>query len=316
MTTRQKNAPKRKKTGVWKNATGGDRLFLVVVYTVILLVILVCAYPLYLTIIASISDAYDVYSGKVNLLPSGFSLDSYRLVFSNKAIWQGYANSIYYTVVGTLFNLALTIPSAYAFSRKQMYGRNILMTIFLITMYFGGGMIPQYILYKNLSLINTRWVLILNGGLSVYNMIVTRTYIQSNIPDTLMEAARIDGSSELRTFFKLALPLCKPIVAVMTLYYAVGHWGSYFSAMIYTSDKKLQPLQLVLRSILIKNESAYTDALSSGDAELIADAARQAYLAVTMKYALVFIASAPMLVMYPFVQKHFVKGVMVGSLKD
>ncbi len=306
---------KLKRPSAWAGTTRGDKVFLTIVYAVVVLVILACAYPLYLTIIASISDPYDVYSGKVNLLPSGFTLESYKLVFTNKAIWRGYANSIFYTVAGTLFNLFLTIPSAYALSRQRMYGRGTLMTIFIITMYFGGGMIPQYILYKNLGIINTRWVLILNGGLSVYNMIVTRTYIQGNIPETLLEAARIDGANEFYSFFKLVLPLCAPIIAVITLYYAVGHWGSYFSAMIYTSDQMLQPLQLVLRDILILNETAYTDALSSGDAELIADAARQAYLAVTMKYALVFIASAPMLIAYPFVQKHFVKGVMVGSLK-
>ena len=295
--------------------TRGDKVFLTIVYVTIALVVIACAYPLYLTVIASISDPYDVYSGKVNLLPSGLTLESYKLVFTNKSIWKGYGNTILYTVAGTLFNLFLTIPSAYALSKKRMYGRGFLTTVFLITMYFGGGMIPTYLLYKNLGLIDTRMVLIINGGVSVYNVIVTRTYFQNNIPETLFEAARIDGANEFLTFFKLVLPLSAPIIAVITLYYAVGHWGSYFSAMIYTFDQDLQPLQLVLRNILILNETAYNDALASGDAELIADAARQAYLAVTMKYSLVFIASAPMLIAYPFVQKHFVKGVMAGSLK-
>ena len=295
--------------------TGGDKVFLAIVYLTIALVVIACAYPLYLTVIASISDPYDVYSGKVNLLPSGLTLESYKLVFTNKSIWKGYGNTILYTVAGTLFNLFLTIPSAYALSKKRMYGRGFLTTVFLITMYFGGGMIPTYLLYKNLGLIDTRMVLIINGGVSVYNVIVTRTYFQNNIPETLFEAARIDGANEFLTFFKLVLPLSAPIIAVITLYYAVGHWGSYFSAMIYTFNQDLQPLQLVLRNILILNETAYNDALASGDAELIADAARQAYLAVTMKYSLVFIASAPMLIAYPFVQKHFVKGVMAGSLK-
>lgn len=295
--------------------TRGDKVFLTIVYATVILIVLMCAYPLYLTIIASISDPYDVYSGKVNLIPSGFSLDSYRLVFTNSAIFRGYANSIFYTVVGTAFNLFLTIPSAYALSKKRMYGRNFFMTLFLITMYFGGGLIPHYLLFKAMGLIDTRWILIINGGVSVYNVIVTRTYFQNNIPEELFEAARIDGASELRCFFKLVLPLSAPIIAVITLYYAVGHWSSYFSALIYTHDQELQPLQLVLRNILILNQSAYTDALQSGDAELIADASRQAYNAVTMKYALVFISSAPMLAIYPFVQKHFVKGIMVGSLK-
>ncbi|MBQ9388146.1 MAG: carbohydrate ABC transporter permease [Lachnospiraceae bacterium] len=295
--------------------TRGDKIFLTIVYATVILIVLMCAYPLYLTVIASISDPYDVYSGKVNLIPSGFSLESYRLVFTNSAIFRGYANSIFYTVVGTAFNLFLTIPSAYALSKKRMYGRNFFMTLFLITMYFGGGLIPHYLLFKAMGLIDTRWILIINGGVSVYNVIVTRTYFQNNIPEELFEAARIDGASELRCFFKLVLPLSAPIIAVITLYYAVGHWSSYFSALIYTHDQELQPLQLVLRNILILNQSAYTDALQSGDAELIADASRQAYNAVTMKYALVFISSAPMLAIYPFVQKHFVKGIMVGSLK-
>lgn len=295
--------------------TRGDKVFLFIVYSMVILVVLLCAYPLYLTVIASISDPYAVYSGKVNLIPHGFSVNSYKLVFTNSAIWRGYRNSIIYTVAGTAFNLFLTIPSAYALSKKRMYGRNFLMTVFLITMYFGGGMIPHYLLYKNMGLIDTPWILIINGGVSVYNVIVTRTYFQNNIPEALFEAARIDGASELRCFFKLVLPLSAPIIAVITLYYAVGHWSGYFSALIYTHNQELQPLQLVLRNILILNESAYTDALQSGDAELIADASRQAYQALTMKYALVFISSAPMLAIYPFVQKHFVKGIMVGSLK-
>ncbi len=299
----------------WANTPWQDKIFLTVVYSVIVLVVLMCLYPLYLTVIASISDPYDVYSGKVNLLPSNITWESYKLVLTNKTIWRGYTNSIYYTVCGTCFNLLLTIPAAYAMSKKRMYGRAFFSTFFLVSMYFGGGMIPTYLLYSKLNLIDTPTILIIHGGVSVYNVIVSRTYFQNNIPETLFEAARIDGANEFLTFFKLVIPLSAPIIAVITLYYAVGHWGSYFSAMIYTYDQSLQPLQLVLRNILILNETAYSDALASGDPTLIADAARQAYLALTMKYALVFISSAPMLIAYPFVQKYFVKGVMVGSLK-
>lgn len=305
----------KKKKSFWGNVTRGDKVFLTIVYGTIALVVFACIYPLYLTVIASISDPYEVYSGRVNFLPSGLTLESYEMVFRNKMIWQGYANSIYYTVLGTCLNLFLTIPCAYAMSKKRMYGHPLATTFLLISMYFGGGMIPTYILYKNLGLIDTRAILILVGGVSVYNIIVTRTYFQNNIPSTLFEAARIDGANEFLVFFKLVLPLSAPIIAVITLYYAVGHWGSYFSAMIYTYDTSLQPLQLVLRRILIQNESALTDVYESGDADLIQDAARQAQLALTMKYSLVFIASAPMLIAYPFVQKHFVKGVMVGSVK-
>ena len=306
---------KPKKKSAWSGTTRGDKVFLTIVYATIALVVFACIYPLYLTIIASISDPDAVYSGKVNLLPSGLTLESYKMVFQNESIWKGYGNSIFYTVVGTCLNLFLTIPAAYAMSKKRMYGHALLSTFFLISMYFGGGMIPTYINYKNLGLIDTRAVLVLIGGVSVYNLIVTRTYFQNNIPATLFEAARIDGANEFLVFFKLVLPLSAPIIAVITLYYAVGHWGMYFSALIYTYDTDLQPLQLVLRNILIEGESAITDAMLTGDPTLIADAARQSYLALTMKYSIVFIASAPMLIAYPFVQKHFVRGVMVGSVK-
>jgi len=305
----------KKKKSLWGATTKGDRVFLTFIYVLLAIISFCMIYPMYLTIIASISEPYDVFNGKTHLLPSNLTLESYKLILSTKSIWRGYGNTIFYTVVGTVFNLFLTIPSAYAMSKKRMFGRSFLSTMFLITMYFGGGMIPTYILFKNLGLINTRTILCINGGLSVYNMIVTRTYFQNNIPETLFEAARIDGANEFLTFFKLVLPLSAPIIAVITLYYAVGHWGMYFSALIYTYEDSLQPLQLVLRNILIRNETMFTELMETGNAELIADAARQSYLALTMKYALVFISSAPMLIAYPFVQKHFVKGIMVGSLK-
>ena len=292
-----------------------DKIFLVVAYTILLTLAFCCLYPLYFTVIASVSDAYNVYRGEVFLLPKGFTVEAYTLVFQNKEIWTGYANTIYYTVMGTALNLLLTIPTAYALSRKRMLGRTFLMYIFLFTMYFSGGMIPTYLLYKNLDLINTRWVLILHGGISVYNVIVTRTYFQNNIPEDLFEAARIDGSNEFGIFFRIVLQLSGPILAVIALYYAVSHWSSYFSAMIYTSDVAIQPLQVVLRRILILNQSDFVDAVESGDPELIANAEKRQHMALTMKYSLVFIASAPMLIAYPFVQKHFVKGMMVGSVK-
>ena len=293
----------------------GDMIFLIIAYGILLALAFCCLYPLYFTVIASVSDAYNVYRGEVFLLPQGFTLEAYSLVFQNKEIWTGYMNTIYYTVMGTALNLLLTIPTAYALSRKRMFGRTFLMYIFLFTMYFSGGMIPTYLLYKNMHLINTRWVLILNGGISVYNVIVTRTYFQNNIPEDLFEAARIDGSNEFGIFFRIVLQLSGPILAVIALYYAVSHWSAYFSAMIYTSDVAIQPLQVVLRRILILNQSAFVDAIESGDPELIANAEKRQHMALTMKYSLVFIASAPMLIAYPFVQKHFVKGMMVGSVK-
>lgn len=304
------------KVSGWKRYSWSDRIFLGVVYGTLILFTLICLYPLYFTVIASVSDAYSVYRGEVNLLPKGFTTIAYELVFQNKEIWKGYANTMFYTVFGTLLNLFLTIPAAYGLSKKQMLGRNFLMTIFLITMYFGGGMIPTYLLMKNLHLTNTRMIMIITGGLSVYNTIVTRTYFQNNIPESLFEAARIDGAGEFRVFLKIVIPLSAPIIAVMTLYYAVGHWNSYFNALIYLTNSDLHPLQLILRRILILNEAAYEEALQSDtSAEALANAAKLAYQSLTMKYAMVFIGSAPMLILYPFVQKHFVKGMMVGSVK-
>ena len=310
-----KNKTSHKKSK-WKNYSLSDKIFLVLTYAIIIFILFVTIYPLYFTVIASISDPYDIYRGRVFWKPSGFSLESYKLVLQNNMIWKGYANTIYYTVLGTLFNLFLTIPAAYALSKKRMLGRFALTTLFLITMYFEGGMIPTYILYRNLDLLDTRTILIICGGLSVYNVIVARTYFQNNIPETLFEAARIDGASEFRIFAQIVIPLSAPIIAVITLFYAVGHWNDYFSALMYTLDVDLQPLQLVLRRILILNETAYEDAVNMGaSSAIIADLAKRAQQAITMKYSLVFISSAPMLILYPFIQKHFVKGIMIGSLK-
>lgn len=295
----------------------GEKLFTFVLYFLLFFAAFICVYPIWFTIISSISDADDVYSGLVRWLPMKPNLESYALVFHNQEIWMGYLNTIFYTVFGTLFNLLLTIPAAYAMSKKRMLGRGFLSTLFLIPMYVGGGMIPTYILMTNLKLLDTRWILVISGGLSIYNMIVTRTYFQTSIPESLYEAARIDGSSELGIFFRIAIPLSMPVIAVIALYYASGHWNGYFNAMIYLTRNDLKPLQLVLRRILINSESAYDQAaaMEDADAEYLKFLMHQAHLAVTMKYSLVFIASAPMLCIYPFVQKFFVKGVMIGSVK-
>lgn len=283
---------------------------------ILLLITLVIAYPIYYTVIASFSDHQAVATGQVSFLPVGFQLTAYQAVFENDQIWRGYLNTILYTVGGTAFNLFLTIPAAYAMSKTQMLGHGVLTWFFLITMYFGGGMIPTYLLYKNLNLINNPLIMVIAGGLSIYNLIVTRTYYQNSIPDSLYEAARIDGSSEIGIFVRIALPLSMPIIAVMCLYYAVGHWNGYFTALMYLTKTKYQPLALVLRRILIMNEAALDEAVGADlDPALIANAAARANLVVTMKYALVLVASLPMLVLYPFIQKYFVKGVMIGSVK-
>lgn len=283
-----------------------------------LFVLFITIYPLYFTVIASFSDPAKVAGGEVVWRPVGFTLDSYRQVFAYKQIWRGYLNTIFYTVFGTLFNLFLTIPAAYAVSKKYLPCRNLLIGFFLLTMYFGGGMVPTYLLVKGMGLINSRMALVVVSGISIYNLVVTRTYFATSISDSIYEAARIDGAGEIRTFHSIALPLAKPIIAVMVLYYAVGHWNDYFNALLYISDNTLEPLQSVLRRVLIQNQSALDEGIlqQSMSAGELLDNAKRAYAAYTMKYTIVFIASAPLLVAYPFVQKYFVKGVMIGAVKE
>ena len=291
----------------------GDKIFITFIHVFLLLAMLLALYPLYFTVIASVSDPYKVATGKVYFFPTGFTLEAYANILKESQVWVGYKNTIVYTVLGTLLHLVCTIPCAYALSKRGMPGRRFFTLFFMFTMYFSGGMIPSYLLVKNLGLIDTRSILILLGAVSVYNMIVARTFFASSIPEELYESCRIDGGTEIRAFFSIALPLSKPIIAVIALYAAVGKWNGYFDALIYTSKPALQPLQLVLRNVLILNQSfSVADAT---DAEEIAYMARRAYMVQTMKYALVFVASAPVLCAYPFVQKYFVKGVMIGSVK-
>ena len=292
----------------------GDRLFNGVVAAILVLVLFIAAYPLYFTVIASLSDPYSVVKGKVFLWPVGFSLDSYRNVLKESSIWTGYLNSIKYTVFGTLFNLAFTIPTAYVMSKKRMLGYRIFSTVFLICMYFGGGLIPTYLQIKSIGLLNKSYTMIFLGGFSIYNMIITRVYFESSIPNELYESAYMDGADEFTCFFRIGLPLSKAIVSVIALYYSVAHWNGYFSALIYLSKAQYYPLQLVLRNILLLNQGALS-MIGDLNEEEIAFASEAAYRTETMKYALIFISSAPLLAAYPFVQKYFVKGVMVGSLK-
>jgi putative aldouronate transport system permease protein len=298
--------------------TRADKIFDICNTVLMVIVLIVMIYPLYFTVIASISEPKDVVTGQVMLLPSGFTLDAYKNVFRNADIWIGYRNTIFYTLFGTLLNLVLTLPTAYVLSKKRLHGRSFFSWFFLFTMFFGGGLIPFYLIIKDLGLLNTPYTLVILGGLSVYNMIVARVFFQTTIPEELYEAARMDGCSDFGQFFRIALPLSAPIIAVMALFYGVGRWNDFFTAMIFISNSDLYPLQLVLQNILIGSQTALASlSLSKGsveDSQLVA-LTRQAYLAEAMKYALVFIASAPLLIAYPFVQKYFVKGVMIGSLK-
>ena len=290
-----------------------DVIFDTVIFIILTLILFVVAYPLYWVIISSFSDPTAVSAGKVLLRPIGFTLKGYAEVFKNSQVMRGFFNSIVITFVGVCVNLAVTLPTAYTLSRDNFSGKKPITVFYMITMFFGGGMIPTYLVVKNMQLLNTIWALVLPGCLSVYNMIVARTFFKSNISEELYEAGEIDGCTQSRFFFQIALPLSKAIIAIMVLYYGVGHWNSYFSALLYISDQDKYPLQLVLRNILITNQTALSQTATTAAAR--AALQEQQQLIDVMKYSLIIISSVPVLIMYPLVQKHFVKGVMIGSVK-
>ena len=304
-----------KQQGVIRRSRG-DIVFDTVNTVLMTLFLLIMAFPLYYTIIASVSDVNELGLGNVFLWPRGFTLNAYKNVFINNSIWAGYRNTLFYTVCGTLYQLVVMVPLAYGLSKKKLFGKRVVTWYFLFTMYFSGGIVPTYLLMSQIGFVNNPLVMIVTG-ISVYNMLVTRTFFSNSIPEELYESAKIDGANEFRCFFQIALPLSSAILAVMTLYHAVGIWNAYFAAMIYLTKTALFPLQLVLRSILIKNQAMMTNpdffATMSSDEQMLV--VEQARMAETMKYALIFIGSAPLLIAYPFVQKFFVKGVMLGSIK-
>jgi putative aldouronate transport system permease protein len=285
-----------------------ERWFDVIVYLIAAVIIMIVLYPLLFVVSASFSDPARVLSGEVWLLPKGPTLEAYNNILHNEQIWTGYRNSILYTVVGTLINITMTLLAAYPLSRPDLPGRKGLMLIITLTMFFSGGLIPSYLLVKSLGMVDTMWALIIPGAISTYNLIVMRTYFQSSIPWELQEAAHIDGCSNWRLLISIILPLSKPILAVMVLFYAVGHWNAFFNALIYIRSEHLYPLQLILREILMISQSAGVDGGNVGMEEKI-------LLSESIKYAVIIVSSLPVLVMYPFVQRHFVKGVMIGSIK-
>lgn len=288
-------------------------LFDVVNISLVLIITLLIFYPLYFCVIASFSKPESVINGETLLWVKNFTLDSYKHVFKESSLWVGYKNTIIYTVLGTLYNLVMTIPLAYALSKKDLPFRGTISWYFFITMYFGGGMIASYFLIKELGLKDNPLVMIIGTGVSCSNLIITRQYFSSSIPSDLYDAAYIDGSNEWECFAKIAMPLAKPIIAVMTLYYGVGKWNSYFNALLYIQDDKYKPLQLVLRDILINNQIGVD--MTGMDVSELVNAVERANIVEGMKYAVVFIASAPLLIIYPFLQKYFAKGIMVGSVK-
>lgn len=287
----------------------GDRIFTILNYTFLGLLVLTVLYPLIFIVSASFSSPEAVSSGRVWLWPVDFSLAGYEAVFENNMIWKGYANSLFYMVVGTIINVVLTIMAAYPLSRSKFRGKNFFMFLFVFTMMFNGGLIPNYLLVSDLGMLNTRWALLIPGAIAAFNVIITVTFFRSTIPEELLESAQLDGCNDFKFLTKIVIPLSAPIIAVISLFYAVGHWNQYFNALIYLRDMNLFPLQLVLRSILTQNE---IDPNMIGDIDNLES---KIGLANLLKYALIVVASVPVLIIYPFVQKHFVKGVMIGSVK-
>jgi putative aldouronate transport system permease protein len=285
----------------------GERLFNVVICALAAIIIGIVLYPLLFVVSASFSDPAKVLGGEVWLLPKAVTAEAYVEIFHNKEVWIGYRNTIVYTVVGTVINIIMTILAAYPLSRPDLPGRKVLMLFITLTMFFSGGLIPTYLLVKDLGMVDTMWSLIVPGAISTYNLIVMRTYFQSSIPWEIQEAAHMDGCSNWRLLLNIILPLSKPILAVMILFYAVAHWNSFFNALIYMRDESHYPLQLVLREILMFSQSSAADGTVGLEDKIL--------LAESIKYAIIIVSSLPVWIMYPFVQRHFVKGVMIGSIK-
>ncbi|MEC1525933.1 carbohydrate ABC transporter permease [Neobacillus niacini] len=278
----------------------------IVLLSIIALLVL---YPLYFVVSASFSNPIYILKGEMWLWPKGFNVESYTKVFENKDIVNGFLNTLKYTTIGTLINLIMTIMAAYPLSRKDFYGRNVIMAIFVFTMFFGGGLIPTYLLIRDLGMIDSFWVMVIPNAVAVWNIIIMRTFFQETIPLELQESAQIDGCGNIRILLKIVLPLSMPVIAVMILFYAVGHWNSYFQALIYLSDKEKFPLQLILREILIKGEM---DEMIKATSETFL---KQKLSVEGLKYAVLIVANLPMMMLYPFLQRYFVKGFMVGSIK-
>lgn len=287
-----------------------DKIYYTVMTTIVTIFMLVVLYPMIYFLSCSFSAGDALLKGEVILLPIRFNIEGYKAVFQYKNFLSSFGNSIIYTVVGTFINIVMTLVCAYPLARKDLPGRGYFTLFFTFTMFISGGTIPNYLLVKSLGMLDTRWALLIPGAVSVYNMLIVRNFIQSSIPGGLQDAAQIDGCSDLKYLFEIILPLSKASIAVIALYYAVGHWNSYFNAMLYLYDRSLVPLQTILREILVMNEV---------DPEMLAETSvafvEQQQLSAQLKYALIVVSAVPMICIYPFVQKYFVKGVMVGSIK-
>ncbi len=282
-----------------KNVSRSDKVFDIVNKLLIMIVVLLCIYPLIFVISASISDPTAVSTGKMWLWPVDVSFDGFRMVFNNEAIWVGYRNTIVYAILGTTLHLVLLLPASYALSRKEVKGKIFFLWFILFTMLFNGGLVPTYLLVQSLGMTDTIWAMIVPGVIGAWSILVARSFFESTIPDQLVEAARIDGASDVYMFFKIVLPLSLPIIAVMALFHTVALWNQYFQALIYISDEKLFPLQMILRAILILQETNMEGAGGAGSFE------NQVRIAAQVKYAVIIVSALPLLIVYPFVQRFF-----------
>ncbi len=289
-----------------------DKIFDIINVIVMIILLVIFVWPLWFIVIASVSNPNEVWNGNVLLWPKGFTMAAYEAVIEYKSIWIGYRNTIFYTVVGTMINLVMTVCAAYPLSRKDFMPRNFFMFMFMLTMYFGGGLIPTYLIVNKLGMINTVWAMMIPGACSIYNVIITRTYFINSIPGSLKDAAELDGANSFQYLVKVVLPLSKPIIAVIALYYAVGHWNDYFTALIYINKTGLMPLQSFLRDLLMSNKLTMGNSMGGLDA---ATAEAKMQLSQTLKYSAIIVSTVPVLCIYPFIQKYFVKGVMIGSVK-
>jgi len=289
-----------------------DKIFNVFNYAFLIFSLVVVFYPLIYIISASISDPTAVNSGKMVLFPIDVTFEGYKEIIEYTPIWRGYLNTIIYTVLGTFINLAITLPAAYALGRKDFVGRNFFTGMFVVTMFFSGGLIPTYLVVKNLGLIDTIWAMVLPNAAAIWNIVIARVFFQSTIPNELEESARIDGCSNFKLFFKIVLPLSAPIIAVMALFYGIGHWNQYFNALIYLQDRAKYPLQMILREILVLQDMSSQSDVTGSMAEALHS---KQQLAAIIKYGVMIVSSLPVIVLYPFLQRHFVQGVMIGSLK-
>jgi putative aldouronate transport system permease protein len=286
----------------------GDRVFLIVVRIMLGVALALVLLPLIYIVASSFSSPAAVNAGRVRFWPVEFSLEAYRSVLSNSEVLQGYYNSLIYAVAGTAISVTLTVAIAYPLSRKTFYGRNVLMTLLIFTMLFSGGVIPTYMVVHDLGMLNTRWAMLIPNAIGVWQVIIARTFFANSIPDELYEAAMLDGASEIRTLRSVVLPLSKPLLAVLALMYTIYQWNTYFDALVYLKDSDLFPLQIVLRNILLLN----TPRTGATD---MAQQMHQIQLANVLRYALIVVSSLPVLIIYPFVARHFTKGVMVGAVK-